>query len=148
MKKLLILICGILLLAGCGGTESETLPETEPAETVDIYAIPDVLTVKEDVTLPLDPAAYAETFNKILLSYTADGPLQCVFRYSVEGEPVEDLFYLEEGTWDFAGLIASYADAGIGSALSEVTFTPLDGTVSLEINSVGVTTVPALEKGI
>lgn len=148
MKKLLILICGILFLAGCGGTESETLPETEPAETVDIYAIPDVLTVKENVTLPLDPAAYAETFNKILLSYTADGPLQCVFRYSVEGETVEDLFYLEEGTWDFAGLIASYADAGIGSDLSEVTFTPLDGAVSLEINSVGVTTVPDLEKGI
>ncbi|MBR4961252.1 MAG: hypothetical protein IKY52_10175 [Clostridia bacterium] len=149
MKKLLILLCGILFLSGCGtGTDATPSPETDTAETGSVYDIPDVLTVDGDVTLPLDPAAYENSFNKILFSYTADGPLQCVFRYTVNGETAEDLFYLEEGTWDFAGLIASYADAGTGSALSEVTFTPLDGTVSLEIASVDVTTVPDLEKGM
>jgi len=148
MKKLLLLIFSILFLTGCGAeTASDALPETEPVETADVYAIPEILTVDGEVTLPLNPAAYDTSFNKILLSYTADGPLQCVFRYTTDGEPADDLFYLEEGTWDFAGLIASYDAGGSASALSAVTFTPLDGTVSLEITSVGVTTTPALDRG-
>ncbi|MBR5446540.1 MAG: hypothetical protein IKV57_10465 [Clostridia bacterium] len=148
MKKLLLIIFSILFLSGCGAaTDTGLSPETDTAETESVYAIPDVLTVDGDVTLPLDPTAYEDSFNKILLSYTADGPLQCVFRYTVGEEAVEDLFYLEEGTWDFAGLIASYDEGGTGSALSEVTFTPLDGTASLEIATVGVTTVPALDRG-
>jgi len=147
-RKLLCLSLLILLCTGCGSGPETDLPETEPAVPTDMYAIPEVLTIDGEVTLPLDPAAYGASFNKILFSYTADGPLQCVFRYDCGGETVDDLFYLEEGTWDFAGLIASYADAGTASALSEVTFTPLDGTVSLEIMSVGTTTVPDLAKGM
>ena len=149
MKKQLILFCAsLLLLTGCGAeTESDTTPETEPVETTAVFDIPEVLTMEDTVTLPLDPAEYAGEFNKIILYYSADGPLQCVFRYDCDGETVDDLFYLEAGDgMQFAGLIEAYADNGSASALSEVSFTPLDGTVSLEVISLDVRAVPYLEK--
>ena len=81
--------------------------------------------MKEAVTIPLDPAAYGDSFNRITLDYTADGPLQCIFRYTCDGEPVEDAFFLEEGSFAFSGLTESYMDRESAGVLSEITFVPL-----------------------
>ena len=130
-KQWIILGSVLLLLTGCGTESSSDTPETVP-ETV--FVLPESLTVEDAVTIPLDPAAYGDDFNKITLDYTADGPLQCIFRYTCAGTPVEDTFYLEEGSLLFSALTVSYTDKESAGDLSAVTFVPLDGTVSLELH--------------
>jgi len=138
-KQWIILGSVLLLLTGCGTESSSDTPETVP-ETV--FVLPESLTVEDAVTIPLDPAAYGESFNKITLDYTADGPLQCIFRYTCAGTPVEDTFYLEEGSLLFSALTVSYTDKESAGDLSAVTFVPLDGTVSLELHGLETAAVP------
>ena len=138
-KQWIILGSVLLLLTGCGTESSSDTPETVP-ETV--FVLPESLTVEDAVTIPLDPAAYGESFNKITLDYTADGPLQCIFRYTCAGTPVEDTFYLEEGSLLFSALTVSYTDKESAGDLSAVTFVPLDGAVSLELHGLETAAVP------
>ena len=140
MKKHWIILGSVLLLlTGCGTESPSDTLGTEP-ETA--YILPESLSVKEAVTIPLDPVAYGDSFNRITRDYTADGPLQCIFRYICNGEPVEDAFFLEEGSFAFSGLTASYMDMETVGALSEITFVPLDGSVSLELHTLETQTVP------
>ncbi|MBQ3591543.1 MAG: hypothetical protein II979_06340 [Clostridia bacterium] len=138
-KHWMILGSVLLLLTGCGTESPSDTLGTEP-ETA--YILPESLSVKEAVTIPLDPAAYGDSFNRITLDYTADGPLQCIFRYTCDGEPVEDAFFLEEGSFAFSGLTESYMDRESAGVLSEITFVPLDGSVSLELHALETQTVP------
>ena len=101
MKKHWMILGSVLfLLTGCSTEPSSDILETNP-ETA--YALPESLTVEDAVTIPLDSAAYGDSFNRITLDYTANGPLQCIFRYACDGEPVEDAFFLEEGSFAFQG---------------------------------------------
>ena len=138
-KQWIILGSVLLLLTGCGTESSSDTPETVP-ETV--FVLPESLTVEDAVTIPLDPAAYGDDFNKIHLDYTADGPLQCIFRYTCAGTPVEDTFYLEEGSLLFSALTVSYTDKESAGELAAVTFVPLDGAVSLELHGLETAAVP------
>ncbi|MBQ8401473.1 MAG: hypothetical protein IJX14_06040, partial [Clostridia bacterium] len=141
MKKYIYQLCAALfLLTGCG---AEVLPETEAVENTAVSGIPARLTVSDTVTIPLDPQTYG-TFNRIVFEYTSDGPLQCRFRYLCDGTPVDDLFYLEEGTHTFAGLTVSWLDGESAESLSEITLQPLDGPVTLESAELSTETVPLL----
>ena len=83
MKKQWILLGSVLLLlTGCGTEPPAAETETNLLPPAAEYILPESLTVEDAVTIPLDPAAYGDSFNKITLDYTADGPLQCIFRYT------------------------------------------------------------------
>ena len=65
---------------------------------------------------------FFEAFNRLTICFVSDAPLNCSVKYKVDGNTVDDLFYLEAGKQTFCSLIKGYLEGKQASELISITF--------------------------
>ena len=104
-----------------------------------------------NTVMSLFPAVpQAENFNRVTFRYTSPSPLALDVIYSVDGEWVEDTFYLEAGEDGvFSALIKPYLKGKTASDLRFDRVRPLDGkALNARILSAEPETVPVYAKDV
>ena len=65
---------------------------------------------------------FGDKFNRLTLCYVSAVPLECTVTYKIDGQTVNDLFYLEAGKQTFCAVIKGYLDGKQATELAAITF--------------------------
>lgn len=130
----------LLLFPSCGqeGAEETAALPSVPAETVETAEITETtkgeetgmqsVKIRRAHTLTFDEGTYAESFNRLTMTYTSAEPLRCTVFYSEDGAECSDDFFLEAGeNRTFSGLTGNYLAGKKGIDLVSMTLSTCTG---------------------
>ncbi|MBO5256938.1 MAG: hypothetical protein J6C42_05495 [Clostridia bacterium] len=124
MKTLILLLIALTLTACTAADvpqnpqESIQLTQSTQEEEPRMQSV----TIQSGHTHTFDEGAFAQSFNRFTMTYTADEPFRCRISYIEDGEERSDDFFLEAGeNRTFSGLIGHFLAGKKGNDLTSLT---------------------------